>query len=52
MSPLPFDAGVDFVRSALLDTSVLGSGVGCASNVAVVNTPSAMIDLMAAMLKM
>jgi hypothetical protein len=45
-------AGADFVSNVLFETSVLGSGVGCPSKVAVVKTPSAVINLIAAMLKM
>src|SRR4030088_2636229 len=43
-------AGVVFVISALLETSVFGSGVGWASNAAAVNTLRATIVLMASML--
>src|SRR5439155_2462885 len=45
-----FTAGVDFVINALLETSVLGSGVGWANNVAAVRTPRAAIGFMAPML--
>ena len=37
MSSPPFvEAGLDLVINALLETSVFGSGVGCASRVATV----------------
>jgi RNA polymerase sigma factor (sigma-70 family) len=42
--------GVAFVRRALFDTSVFGSGVGWANNETAVNTRKAMSVLMAAML--
>src|SRR5947207_9031898 len=47
--PALVTAGVDFVINALLETSVFGSGVGCANSEPAANRPRAIIGFIGLM---